>query len=338
MSYGRSITDEEFVRQNRQTSESEPAAPAGNLEFKLTTDLTPIKQTVLTANFEEVEAQLRDLMAPYTKMVISPDDIADGKNVLARIRKVKNTIDDYRKSVKRDFTAPLTAFEERCKALTAVCSKSETNLSEQINKYAEQKKAEKRAELEAYFNANVGDMEDFVTFAQIENPKWGNVTFTLENAQAEIKQAIGMCRDGVDAIRSMRSEFESSLLDSYRKNHILSDAMKLNGELTEMKRREEERKEALRKKEEAERAAREAAQKAAEERREREAEELRKQMAAMPREPEPPKEEPESGFTKDAEAPTEQRYSITFRVDATRNQLFELKAACDRIGIQIKRV
>ena len=134
MSYGRSITDEESVRQNRQTSESEPAAPAGNLEFKLTTDLTPIKQTVLTANFEEVEAQLRELMAPYEKLVLREEDIAEGKNVLARIRKVEKVIDDYRKSIKKDFTAPLAAFEEKCKALTAVCYESETNLSEQINK------------------------------------------------------------------------------------------------------------------------------------------------------------------------------------------------------------
>ena len=302
-----------------------------DLEFKLTTDLAPVKGMTLEANFEEVESQLKDLMTPYEKLVLSEEDIPNGKNLLARIRKVKSTIDDYRKSVKRDFTAPLTAFEEKCKALTAVCYESETNLSEQINKYAEQKKAEKRAALEAYFNANVGDMEDFVTYAQIENPKWGNVTFTLENAQAEIKQAIGMCRDGVDAIRSMHSEFESSLLDSYRKNHILSDAMKLNGELTEMKRREEERKEAQRKKEESERAAREAAQKAAEERREREAEELRKQMAAMPREPEPAQE---------ASSPADQPklYSITFKVEATRDQLFSLKEACDRIGIRIMRV
>ena len=302
-----------------------------DLEFKLVTDLAPVKMMTLEANFEEVEAQLRELMAPYEKLVISPDDIAEGKNLLARIRKMKNTIDEYRKSVKRDFTAPLNAFEEKCKALTAVCYESETNLSEQINRYAEQKKAEKLAALREYFDSSVGEMADFLTFAQVENPKWGNVTFTVENAQSETKQTIDMCRDGVDAIRSMRSEFESSLLDSYRKNHNLSDAMKLNGELTEMKRREEERNEAQRKKEEAERAAREAAQKAAEERREREAEEFRKQMAAMPREPELVQESP---VTTDQP----KLYSITFKVEATRSQLIELKDACDRIGIKIMRV
>ena len=163
MSYGRSITDEEFVRRNGQAAESETPTPAGDLEFKLTTDLTPIKQTVLTANFEEVEAQLRELMAPYEKLVLREEDVAEGKNLLARIRKVKTTIDDYRKSVKRDFTAPLTAFEEKCKALTAICTESETNLSEQISKFNEQRKAEKLSGLKAYFDENVGEMATFLS-------------------------------------------------------------------------------------------------------------------------------------------------------------------------------
>ena len=129
------------------------------LEFRVDDQaLATARSIVLIANFDEVEAQLREMMAPYETLVLSESDIANGKNLLARIRKVKNTIDEYRKSVKRDFTAPLTAFEEKCKTLTAVCYESETNLSEQINKFTEQKKAEKLARLEAFFKENVGNI------------------------------------------------------------------------------------------------------------------------------------------------------------------------------------
>lgn len=307
-----------------------------DLEFKLTTDLAPVKRMTLDANFAEVEAQLKELMSPYEKLVLREEDIAEGKNLLARIRKVKSSVDEYRKSVKRDFTAPLTAFEEKCKALTAVCYESETNLSEQINKFTEQRKVEKLAALREYFDTHVSEMADFLTYEQIENPKWGNVTFTAEAAQKEIEQAIDMCADGVSAIRGMNSEFEATLLDRYAKTHDLAGVMKLNGELAERKRREEERKEAQRKAEEEARERAEAARKAAEEERERQAEEMRRQMAAMPREPEPPKAETEP---EKSEPPKEEtRYSITFRVDATRKQLLELKEACDRIGIRIMRV
>lgn len=337
MSYGRSITDEESVSQNGQTAETETPAPAGNLEFKLTTDLTPIKETVLTANFEEVEAQLRELMAPYEKLVLREEDIAEGKNVLARIRKVEKTIDDYRKSIKRDFSAPLVSFEEKCKRLTAVCYESETNLSEQINKYAEQRKAEKLAGLRAFFDDNIGSLAPYLSFEQVQNPKWGNVTYTVEQAQQEIAQAMDMCADGVDAIRGLGSEFEATLLTAYAKNHDLAAVMKMNGELAETKKREAARREA----EEARRREAEAARKEAEEREKARQEAARasaQAQAAKYKLDDEPAPAQEQTVYQHGDVPKENVYTLAFRVHATRSQLVELRAAFDRIGIWFEKI
>lgn len=308
-----------------------------DLEFKLTTDLTPIKETVLTANFEEVEAQLRELMAPYEKLVLREEDIAEGKNVLARIRKVEKTIDDYRKSIKKDFTAPLAAFEEKCKALTAVCYESETNLSEQINRYAEQRKAEKLAGLRAFFDDNIGTLAPYLSFEQVQNPKWGNVTYTVEQAQQEIAQAMDMCADGVDAIRGLGSEFEATLLTAYAKNHDLAAVMKMNGELAETKKREAARREA----EEARRREAEAARKEAEEREKARQEAARAAAQAqtakykLDDEPAPAQEQT---VYQHGEVPKENVYTLAFRVRATRSQLVELRAAFDRIGVWFEKI
>ena len=337
MSYGRSITDEESVRQNGQTAETETPAPAGNLEFKLMTDLTPIKETVLTANFAEVESQLRDLMAPYEKMVLREEDIAEGKNVLARIRKVEKTIDDYRKSIKRDFSAPLVSFEEKCKRLTAVCYESETNLSEQINKYAEQRKAEKLAGLRAFFDDNIGSLAPYLSFEQVQNPKWGNVTYTVEQAQQEIAQAMDKCADGVDAIRGLGSEFEATLLTAYAKNHDLAAVMKMNSELAETKKREAARREA----EEARRREAESARKEAEERekaRQEAAKAAAQAQAAKYKLDDEPAPAQEQTVYQHGDVPKENVYTLAFRVHATRSQLVELRAAFDRIGIWFEKI
>ncbi len=308
-----------------------------DLEFKLTTDLTPIKETILTANFEEVEAQLRELMAPYEKLVLREEDIAEGKNVLARIRKVEKTIDDYRKSIKRDFSAPLVSFEEKCKRLTAVCYESETNLSEQINKYAEQRKAEKLTALRTYFDDNVGEMKPYLRYEQIENSRWGNVTFSVDAAEAEIKQAIDMCADGVEAIRGLGSEFEATLLTAYAKNHDLAAVMKMNGELAETKKREAARREA----EEARRREAEAARKEAEERekaRQEAAREAAQAQAAKYKLEDEPAPAQEQTVYQHGDVPKENVYTLAFRVRATRSQLVELRAAFDRIGIWFEKI
>lgn len=308
-----------------------------DLEFKLTTDLTPIKETVLTANFEEVEAQLRELMQPYEKLVLREEDISEGKNTLARIRRVEKTIDDYRKSIKKDFTAPLAAFEEKCKALTAVCYESETNLSEQINKYAEQRKAEKLAGLRAFFDDNIGTLAPYLSFEQVQNPKWGNVTYTVEQAQQEIAQAMDMCADGVDAIRGLGSEFEATLLTAYAKNHDLAAVMKMNSELAETKKREAARREA----EEARRREAEAARKEAEEREKARQEAARAaaqaQSAKFKLDDEPAPAQEQTVY-QHGDVPKENVYTLAFRVRATRSQLVELRAAFDRIGIWFEKI
>ncbi len=308
-----------------------------DLEFKLITPLDAVKSLVLEANFDEVESQLRELMAPYEKLVLLEEDIAEGKNVLARIRKVEKTIDDYRKSIKRDFSAPLVSFEEKCKALTAVCHESETNLSEQIAKFTEQKRQEKLAGLRTFFDANVGDMEAYLRYEQIENSRWGNATFSVDAAEAEIRQAIVMCADGVDAIRGLGSEFEATLLTAYAKNHDLAAVMKMNGELAETKRREDARREA----EEARRREAEAARKEAVERekgRQEAARAAAQAQAAKYRLDGGPAPAEEQTVDQQDGAQQEKVYTLAFRISATRSQLTELRAAFDRIGIRFEKI
>lgn len=281
------------------------------IRFALTTSLEPIQNLVLTANFDEVKAQLRELMQPYEKLVIAEDDMAEAKNILARIRKVKTGIDEYRKSIKKEYSAPLAAFEERVKDVISVCTESENNLSEQINKFDRKRREEKLAALEQFFHDNVGDMSAFLNFDQIRNDRWGNATFTVENAQAEISQAIAMCADGVNAIRSLGSPFEAALLNAYGKNHDLSGAMKLNGELTEQKRREDERKAAIE-------AAKTVPQR-------KEVEEVQRIAKPEPK-PEPP--------TVDAD----KLYTVTLRIQGTQEQLVALRTYLDDAGMTFQSV
>lgn len=279
------------------------------IKFALTTSLEPIRQLALDANFAEVEAQLRELMAPYEKLVVNPEDMADAKNILARIRKVKTGIDEYRKSVKREYSAPLTVFEAKVKELLAVCTESETNLSEQINKYDQQRRKEKLDGLERFFSDAVGDMSQFLAWEQVRNDRWGNATFSEADAQAEIQKAIDDCASGVEAIRSLNSPFAASLLRAYAANHDLAGAMRMNSEFIEQQRREDERVAAM-----------ETAKATAER---EEIREVQRIQAA-----------------NTAPAPTEADmiHSFTLVVSGTVKQLKELRHAMDAIGIRFSKV
>lgn len=281
------------------------------IRFALTTSLDPIKNIVLAANFDQVEEQLSTLLEPYNRMVVAEDDMANAKAVLARIRKVKTSIDEYRKSIKREYSAPLTAFESRVKELLAVCAESEENLSTQINKFERQRREAKMAALEQFFRDNIGSLAPYLTWEQVKNDRWGNATFSEADAQAEMAAAMDACETGIAAIRSLNSPFAEALLNAYAKNHDLAGAMKLNGELTEQKRREDERKAAM-----------EAAKTSAG----REEVQTVQRMAERKIVQEPPPVE------------ADKLYSLTLQFWGTQNQLVKLRQYLDDAGIRFKKV
>lgn len=71
-------------------------------------------------NLDAVEASIREKAAEYSAVVVTEDNIADGKKFLADIRKEKKTLDDERKAIKSRWMAPYDAFEKRAKQIIAL--------------------------------------------------------------------------------------------------------------------------------------------------------------------------------------------------------------------------
>lgn len=301
------------------------------INFAVETDLAPISSTIIVANYEETEKQLRELMTPYASLVVTEDTVSSAKADLAKIRKVKSALDDYRKSVKKAFTAPVTAFEAKVKALTGVCEEAESNLSGQINSFVEQQKQAKIDALHAFFDDAAEDVRVYLTFEQIYNPRWSNATFAFEDAQEEIRTKIAECVDGVNTIRDLGSPLEASLLAEYRQTHNLAAVMKRNREMLEIQRQEEERREAEKRKAEEEEAIRKARQEAAIKARQEQAEKYKNAFAEE-------KGRVEANNDVVVSKRSEPMYEFSFHVRATRQQLVQLKQAFISIGLQYSKI
>lgn len=280
---------------------------SNDVQFALTTSLDAVKNLYLDANFEETENWIKEMIAPYSRVVVDPDDMRSAKDILAKIRRVKKSINDERISLEKQYMAPFNDFKKRVNdRLLELCAAAEINLDGQLKTYERQIRESKFASLKQFFLDNIGDMAPYLTWDQIRNDKWGNATFSEESALAEIKQAIDVCADGVNAIRSLNSPFVEALLNAYSKNHDLAGAMKLNGELTEQKRREDERNAAIE-------AAKTIPQR-------KEVEEV--QNIAKPElRPEPP--------AVDAD----KLYTVTLRIQGTQEQLVDLRKYLDDAGM-----
>lgn len=297
---------------------------SGTMEFSITTDLSPLREFAISANFEECQKWLEENLAPYRTMVVTEDGIASAKQYRAAIRKISSRIDECRKTAKDAAMQSYRPFEEKCKALTALCEESAANLDGQIKAFDETGKAKKKESLQRFFFENVGEMNDFLTFDAIFNPRWLNVTYAEDQARKDILAEIAKCTSAVASLRSLHSEFEMTLLDEFRRNHDLAACLRKNESLVRLKEIEDQRRrerEVL-----AERAAQQAkaAEDAANERAERAAqaavEAARNIVTGSERERQP------------------EIYRIEFRAYGTKQQLDGLKDYMQRQGIRFGRV
>ena len=210
-----------------------------DVRFEVKTDLAVLNQITLEANFEQLDESLELMMADYQNMVVTPDSLALAKAERAKIRKTIEQIEDARKTVARIYRKPLDRFEDRVKQSLLVCDKAANHLDKQIKCIMNEDAKAKLSELESYFEEHRKEDVSWLAFESIQNPKWKNVTFKIEEAKKEIDYEISKAISDQETIRGLESEFETELLLEYQDTRNLSEVIRKNTRLIQSKRAKE---------------------------------------------------------------------------------------------------
>ena len=214
-------------------------------------------------------------------------------------------------------------------------------IDKQIKEYEERAKEEKREALKGNFQEHIGSLKDMVTFQQIFDPKWLNLSVSLKKAKEEMEDKIYGIESNLETIEGMCEEkYLVAVKARYLKTLDVNEAFLEMKRLKELERIEEEK----RRKAEEDRVA---AEKAREEAEKRKAAEEARKAANAPEEEEADEPEDESeperqeAESEPEETPKpaekeEKRYKATFTVTGTKKQLIELKRYMEAIGLTIQ--
>lgn len=200
-----------------------------------------VKNLQIRANFAETKAALEELTAPYKNLIVTADMVDVAKSDRAKIRKVENSIDEYRKTVKRMYSRPLAEFEEKCKELTSICKDASDNLDEQVKEFENAEKQKKIDTLEFFFQEQPKKHGDFISFMDVYDERWKNVTFSIDSAKEIICEAIKKTDTEVDIIKALNSPFEVTLLYEYKVCHDITKVLQQKAVLEEEAKKEIER-------------------------------------------------------------------------------------------------
>ena len=131
---------------------------------------------IIESNFKQVEDQLVEKLSVYSGVIVTEDTVAASKKDVAEIRKTKASIDDVRKSVKKQWMIPYEEFEEKCNHLLELCDGPINEINSQIKEFEEKKKAAKKQVVEELYEKTIGEYSEYLPFEQIFDAKWLNVS------------------------------------------------------------------------------------------------------------------------------------------------------------------
>ena len=215
-----------------------------------------VKQEVgkINWNFEELKTALATEMKKYTGIVFDDDSIADAKKTVAYLRKLKESVEDRRKDVKKKCLEPYNEMEKQAKELTQLIDEPINTIAKQVKDYEEEQKKKKKEEILAYMAEVFAELPETVASklkSKIYDSKWENKSTTKKTWQDAVNTAFENTKGDLNILDGIEEDFREDAKKVYERNLVLSEALSKVQELRKQKEMILERERQKREREEA---------------------------------------------------------------------------------------
>lgn len=166
-----------------------------------TINFTP---AVVEFNFDELSNVLDEQLAKYQGLEFTEKDVAECKKTITELNKGKKALDDYRKKTKKELTASVTEFENKCKELAAKFDSVIDPLKEQHDQFEEKRKDIKRMEIEGFIDhlIHVENLNDKYAAQLVIDDSYLTKSKTIKSIKEELTtkaEHLGIQQDKEDA-------------------------------------------------------------------------------------------------------------------------------------------
>lgn len=269
-------------------------------------------------NYEEVKKWVQNGLEDYKGRVYTDSTIAEAKKDRANLNKLADAIDTKRKEMKTLYLEPYAEFEAQAKELTAMIKDTMSEIDAQIKGFEAFRKEEKQKQIIAVYEDMIGDLADLVPYERLHNPRWLNVTTSMQTVTNDMGKMLCKITAGLAAINKveMDADVAAQVKDVFLRNYDLAEALA-------EKERIEQRREAMARYEAEKKAAKPEPAPAAK---------------VTPPEPEKPTESKNSAPVVENTGASEQLIELDFRVWVNRRQMEALRDFLKTNGIKYGRV
>jgi DNA polymerase III epsilon subunit family exonuclease len=170
-------------------------------------------------NFGDLKQQLQQIVSMYTSLVYTEDSIKDAKKDKASLNKLKKTIEDKRKEIKKIYLAPYLEIETQAKELVQLINEPVEIIDGIIKAFEEREKEAKRRAIKLYFDSKsecLGSLADTIfSSSAFYDLSWENKTTSEKKYQDDIDAKIANIAVDIRNIREYADTEVPALLMEY---------------------------------------------------------------------------------------------------------------------------
>lgn len=165
------------------------------------------KPASIDANFDDLEERVRKMVADYEGAVydMSKDEnVAAAKRDRAYLNGIVKQIDERRKAVKREYTKPLAAFEDRCKRIAGIAGGAADAIKAQLDEAEERRHDAAYAILKGYYEEVADLLAPVVPYERVHDEKWLNKSFGEVRAKRAVDERVGRLASDWESLKARR--------------------------------------------------------------------------------------------------------------------------------------
>lgn len=212
------------------------------MEFKILSPQDGNLVQDISWNNEELKAEISAKMEDYKGLVFTEETVKEAKKDRASLNKLRSAFEDERKRIKKLYMDPYNRFEQQVKEVIALIDEPIRLIDAQIKEVEENKKLQKRKDIEALFES-IG-FQNFVSLNQIWDEKWLNASVPMTKIEEQMKSEMYRIGNEVATI-SRLPEFSFEAMEVYKKTLDMNHAIQEGQRLADIQRRKAEQEAAL---------------------------------------------------------------------------------------------
>ena len=193
-------------------------------------------------NFDEIKNELMESVAHYETLAYSEENIRECKADHNKLKALIAALDNERKKRKKEYLAPLEAFEDKIKELQAIIGKPLAVIDKQLDAFEKVRKGKKQGDVEKWwaddFAPNNEIPEIIQSITDIWDERWMNATYSMKQIEKDVTDRLAAIQADIDTINSL-PEYSFEAMEIYKDGLDLRKALAEGKRLADIQARKE---------------------------------------------------------------------------------------------------